>query len=101
VLKKIEADAAISVPEKLFKVVMEFQAKASLVKQINQRKKLGHDITEPSKEEMDQLGKEMAGQQLDFLLQQELVKREGTNISSQAKLGDGLLSVNGKTVPLR
>jgi uncharacterized protein YdgA (DUF945 family) len=101
VLKKIDADAAISVPEKLFRIVMELQAKASLVKQIEQRKKLGHEIATPSEEEMDQLGKEMAGQQLEILLQQELVKREGSNISTQAKLGDGLLSVNGKTVPLR
>jgi uncharacterized protein YdgA (DUF945 family) len=100
VLKKLEADAAITVPEKIVNVVMEMQAKAAMTKQIEQRKKLGHEIAEPSKEEMGQLVKQMAGQQLEFFLQQELVKREGTNISTKAKLADGLLSVNGKTVPL-
>ena len=100
VIKKLEADAAITVPEKIVKVVMEMQAKAAMTRQIEQRKKLGHEIATPSAEEMDQLVKQMAGQQLEFFLQQELVKREGANISTKAKLADGLLSVNGKTVPL-
>ncbi len=101
VLQKIEAEAALSLPEKLLKAVMEMQAKVALTRQIEQRKKMGHEITEPSKEELDKLGNEMAEQQLALLLQQELVKRDGTNISSKAKLGGGLLSVNGKTIPLR
>ena len=42
----------------------------------------------------------MAGQQLEFFLQQELAKRDGANIATKAKLVDGLLSVNGKTIPL-
>jgi uncharacterized protein YdgA (DUF945 family) len=100
VLKKLKADAAITVPEKIVNVVMEMQAKAAMARQIEQRKKLGHEIAEPSIEEMNQLVKQMAGQQLEFFLQQELVKREGKNISTKAKLSDGLLSVNGKTVPL-
>lgn len=100
VLKKLEADASISMPEKLFRTVAEMQAKVAMMRQIEQRKKLGHEIAVPSQEEMEQLAKEMTGQQLEFLLQQELVKREGANISTKAKLGDGLLSVNGKTVPL-
>jgi uncharacterized protein YdgA (DUF945 family) len=101
VLKKLEADAAITMPEKIFKLVVELQAKAALVQQIQQRKKLGHNIATPSKQEIENLGKEMAAQQLEVLLQQEFVKREGTIISTQAKLGDGLLSVNGKTIPLK
>ncbi len=101
VLQKLEAEAAISLPEKLFRAVMEMQAKVAMMRRIEQRQKLGHEITTPSEEELDNMGKEMSEQQLQFLLQQEIVKREGTNISSQAKLGSGLLSVNGKTIPLR
>lgn len=100
VLKKIEADAAISLPEKLFRTVMGMQAKLALMRQIEQRKKMGHEIAEPSPEELDKLSKEMVDQQLAFILQQELAKRDGTNISTNAKLGGGLLSVNGKTIPL-
>ena len=100
VLQKLDADASISMPEKLFRVLMEMQAKVAMMRQIEQRKRLGHEIATPSEEEMAQLSKQMVGQQLEFLLQQELVKREGANISTKAKLGDGLLSVNGKTVPL-
>ena len=101
VLQKLEADAAISLPEKLLKAVMGMQAKVALMRQIDQRKKMGHEITVPAKEELEKLSKEMVEQQLAFVLQQELAKRDGTNISSQAKLGDGLLSVNGKTIPLQ
>ncbi len=100
VLKKLDADAAITLPEKLFRMAAEMQAKAALLRQIEQRKKMGQEIETPSEEELDSMRKEMAQQQLDFLLQQELVKREGANISTQAKLSAGLLSVNGKTVPL-
>ncbi len=101
VLQKLEADAAITMPEKIYRTAMEMQARVGMMRQIEQRKKLGHEITVPSQEEIDQLSKQMSGQQLELLLQQELVKREGTNISSQAKLSDGLLSVNGKTIPLQ
>jgi uncharacterized protein YdgA (DUF945 family) len=101
VLQKLEADAAISMPEKVFKAIVEMQAKAALMRQIEQRKQLGHEIAAPSKEEMDNLSQEMASQQLEFLLQQEFVKQDGAIISTQAKLGDGLLSVNGKTIPLQ
>ncbi len=100
VLQKIEADAALSLPEKLLKAVMKMQAKVAIAQQIEQRKQMGQEITEPSKDELDKLGQEMVEQQLAFLLQQELVKRDGANISSNARLGGGMLSVNGKTVPL-
>lgn len=99
-LKKIVADAAISLPEKLLVAMMEMQAKVTLVQQIDMRSKMGQAVEVPSDEELDTLGKEMAKHQLEFLLQQGMLKRDGTDISSQAMLNDGLLSVNGKTVPL-
>jgi uncharacterized protein YdgA (DUF945 family) len=101
VLQKLEADAAISLPEKLLKAVMGMQAKVALMRQIEQRKKMGHEITVPSKEELDKLSEEMVEKQLTFLLQQEMAKRDGTVISSNAMLSGGLLSVNGKTIPLQ
>ncbi len=100
VLKKLEADAALSMPEKFVRAIMERQAQTILAQQFETRKKDDPDIQMPSEEEAADLRKKMADQQLEFFMQQGLLKRDKTNIFSEAKLSGGLLSVNGKTVPL-
>jgi uncharacterized protein YdgA (DUF945 family) len=87
-------------PEKFVMAIMERQMKPVVTRQIEQQKGNDPEAEGPSQEEIDAMVKQMAGQQLEFFLQQEMLKRDGKDISSNAKMSGGLLSVNGKTVPL-
>ncbi len=100
-LDKLNADASIRLPEKLLQSMLEAQAKQSVVQNIEMRKKMGESVDMPSPEEIQTVGKSMVEQRLGDLLQQGLLVRDEAYISSSAKLGGGLLSVNGKTIPLR
>ena len=100
ILKKLNADASIRLPEKLLRPLLEAQAKQSIIQHIEMRNKMGESVDMPSAEEIQTLGQDLVEQRLGDLLQQGVLVRDGTYLSSAAKLGGGLLSVNGKTIPL-
>ena len=54
----------------------------------------------PTPGELQEMVEAAATEQLDQLLVQGLVEREGSDIATVASLSNGLLTVNGKTVPL-
>lgn len=101
ILDKLNADASIRIPEKLLQSMLEAQARQSVIQHIEMRKKAGESVEMPSDEEIQAMGKTMVKQRLDELLQQGLLVRDGEYVSSAAKLVVGLLSVNGKTIPMR
>ncbi len=100
VLQKLNADASIRLPEKLLRSLLEKQAEQSVMQHIEMRNKMGESTEMPSTEEIQTIGQNLVEQRLGDLLQQGVLERDGEYISSTAKLGAGLLSVNGKTIPL-
>ncbi|MCP4128354.1 MAG: YdgA family protein [Gammaproteobacteria bacterium] len=100
VLGKLNADASLRMPEKLLRSMLEKQAQQSVRQQVEMRKQIGEEIAMPSEDELQLLGRDLVEQRLSGLLQQQMLVRDGEHISSNAKLGGGLLSVNGKTIPL-
>lgn len=100
ILNKLEAKAELQMPEPLFLALFEQQARQALVMQIQQQRMLGENVPEPDPEQMAARVAALAQQQLDGLLQQEILVRKGTDISTAASLRSGLLTVNGKSLPL-
>ncbi len=100
-LNKLNADASIRLPEKLLQSMLEAQARQSVVQHIEMRKNAGESVDMPSEEELQNMGQEMVKQRLDDLLRQGILVRDGDYLTSSAQLAVGLLSVNGKTIPLR
>ncbi|MEJ2529594.1 MAG: DUF945 family protein, partial [Gammaproteobacteria bacterium] len=100
-LDKLDANASIRIPEKLLQSMLAAQARQSLIQHIEMRKNAGESVEMPSEEELQKLGQEMVKQRLDDMLRQGILVRDGDYLTSSAQLAAGLLSVNGKTIPLR
>lgn len=99
-LQKLDADASIRLPEQMLRSVLEIQAKQKIRQHMEMRKNTGEAVDMPSEQEVELLGKSMIEQRLGELFQQEMLVRDGIYVSTSVKLGGGLLSVNGKTIPL-
>jgi len=64
------------------------------------RKQMDEELAMPTELEIHDLVQDLVQQQLGNLLRKNMLIRDGAYIYSSAKLGGGLLSVNGKTIPL-
>lgn len=100
ILNKLEAEAELQMPERLFLAMFKQQARQVVMMQIEQQRMLGEEVAEPDPEQMEVHIENMARQQLDGLLQQEILVRKGEDIATVASLRNGLLTVNGKSLPL-
>ncbi len=100
VLNKLKADASFRLPEELLRKMLGRQASQSIRQHFEMRKQMGEEIDMPTDEEITALGQDMVQKRLEDLLQQDVLIRDGEYITSSAKLTGGLLSVNGKTIPL-
>jgi len=100
ILNKLNADASIRVPEKLLRSMLGRQANQSFRQHFKMRKQMDEELAMPTELEIHDLVQDLVQQQLGNLLRQNMLIRDGAYISSSAKLGRGLLSVNGKTIPL-
>ncbi len=99
-LRKLNADGSVRLPETLLRGVLEIQAQQGLRQHFAMRIQTGEIEAMPSEQEIQTLGHDMIQQRLEGLLQQGLLIRDGEYLSSSAKLEGGLLRVNGKSVPL-
>lgn len=100
VLKKLIVDARLRMPEKFLRAAIEQQSRQSVIAQINQQRQLGEQVPDPDPEQLKLQTTMMAGKQIETLLAQEFLVRDGSDIATIANLQDGLLSVNGKSIPL-
>ncbi|MCW8944072.1 MAG: YdgA family protein [Sedimenticola sp.] len=100
VLNKLAGDASIQIPEKLFRMLMQQKVQADLLRQFEQRRLMDPDSEMPTAEQLAEMSSTLVERQLVVLLGQELLVKEGDAIMTNAKLSGGLLSVNGKTIPL-
>jgi len=95
-LQKLVGDASVQVPEPLVKQML---MGISLQQAMNSLNNSGNA------EEVDMAAlrsniEQLTTERIEMLIRQGFVERKGNMLVSQAKLKAGLLSVNGKTIPL-
>ena len=100
VVEKLVAEAKLSMPEHFYRLAFAQKAQGDIMRQLEQRKLMGQETEVPNPLQLQRMAEQVAGQQLQQLLTQEFLIRDGNDLKVQASLEDGLLSVNGKTIPL-
>lgn len=100
VLGKLAGEGFLRMPETLFRGLMKQKLRADLLRQFKQRRLADPDQPMPDEAQLEQLVERLSEQQFSLLLGQEILVREGGAVLTEATLADGLLSVNGKTLPL-
>jgi uncharacterized protein YdgA (DUF945 family) len=99
-LHKLDAQATLAMPESFFKAMFQQQALKSIQEQIALRRKLGEEVEELSGEDLNTLADSLAQQRVEGFIQQGVLVREEGQLSTMADLSGGLLTVNGKTIPI-
>jgi len=100
VLNKLEVETSLRIPEKLLLQLLEQQARVRLEQQNSPEHEESGGEAPLTPDQLMSLSRSEADRQLELWLSQEFLKREGKNILTMAKLSGGLLTVNGKNIPL-
>lgn len=100
-LGKLAADMSLRLPQRLLQLVLEQRVLNQIVQQYQQRESLGEEIEMPNAAQLQSMVEAEAEQQLSQLLGQGILEQDGDRLATVAVLADGLLTVNGKTVPLQ
>jgi len=100
VLNKLVADASLRMPKRLFMLMVRQKVEADLLRQFEQRRLINPESEMPTAEQLNEMVVTLAERQLNLLLDQEILVLQEEMIATQAMLSSGLLSVNGKTIPL-
>ncbi len=98
ILGKLVGEASVQIPEVLLLELLEKQARQQYQTLQQRRLKEGLTAVDPKKAEPD--FEQQSKQLLALWMRQQFAVRNGANISSVAVLSQGLLTVNGKTIPL-
>jgi len=96
-LSRIEGRAAVRVPETLLAAMLRQQARQQLARNAQAEE---DDTPAPAAEAIEAAAAQHATQQIESLVTQQLLTREGETLVLAALLRNGLLTVNGKTIPL-
>ncbi len=99
-LQKLDGVFELSMPEVYYQMLFRQQAKRALQQQLAWRRLQDEQATMPTPDELEAMAERLGRQQLDQLLRQEMLRREGKMLYTKASLADGLLTVNGKLLPL-
>ena len=100
VLNKLEMEASLRMPEKLLLQLLEQQARARLEQQNSPESEENGGEAPLTPDQLSSLSRSEADWQLELWLSQEFLKREGKDVLTVAALSGGLLTVNGKNIPL-
>jgi uncharacterized protein YdgA (DUF945 family) len=92
-LRRVEGSASLRVPEKIMAAMFRQQALQQLAAQAEEDGNVDLQSLEPA-------AAEFATQQIASLVAQEVLVREGGHLAAAAQWRNGLLTVNGKTIPL-
>ncbi len=95
-MEKLAAEASLRIPEKLFRRLLGQQIRLQIA-QLQQAEKISTDLTA---EQLDKLVADQVDGQLQQLVRQGVLERDGEYLATVARFSDGLLTVNGKTIPL-
>lgn len=97
---KLVADLSLRAPEKLFRSMLVQQSARRLKQQIAAMIEQGGEAPRLEQGELQQLIERQVDQQLSEWISQEVIVRDGSDLATVASLSSGLLTVNGKTIPL-
>jgi len=97
---KLIADLSLRMPEKLFRAMLIKQAGLKLDQQIAAIVEQGGEAPELDRDQLQQLVEHQVDEQLNHWLAQEIIQRDGSDLATLASLSSGLLTINGKTIPL-
>jgi len=97
---KLVADLSLRMPEKLFRSMLIKQIGQQLEQQMAAMIEQGGEAPELDRAQLQQLVERQVDEQLKHWLSQEIIERDGDDLATVASLSSGLLTVNGKTVPL-
>lgn len=99
VADRLVAEVELRMPEYFYRLAFVWKAQADILRQLEWRKLMGQEIETPPPIQLQEMASRVAEQQLQQLLTQDILLRDGSDLKIQATLKDGLLSVNGKTIP--
>lgn len=96
VLQRVQGKAALRLPEATLDALLRQQGRHQLAALAEEHA----DAEQPSAEEVEEVARQYAAQQIEALVTQQILVRDGSAITLAAELRNGLLTVNGKTIPL-
>lgn len=95
-LPRLHAEAEMEIPEKLLRLLQRSFSQQQVQTMLEQ----AEDPAEIDAAQLQQQLEAQSQQQLDMLIRQGFLKRENQRLTATALLKAGLLSVNGKMIPL-
>ncbi len=98
-IEKLVGEASLQLPETLLLKLIEQQAKQQYLA-IQQQRRLRGEVTDADASKPTPDFESQSKEILDLWIRQQFAVREGAQVSSLAVLSKGLLTVNGKTIPL-
>lgn len=94
-LQRLQGKATLRMPEVVLDALLRQQGRQQLIA----RAEKDGEAT-PSAEQADKAGRDYAAQQIETLVAQQLLARDGGAVTFAAELRNGLLTVNGKSIPI-
>jgi uncharacterized protein YdgA (DUF945 family) len=95
-LQHIQGKASLRLPEVILASLLREQGRQQLAALAEQ----DPEAAQPSAEEVEAMVGQFAAQQIETLVAQQLLVRDGGAVAVAAELRNGLLTVNGKSIPL-
>jgi len=95
-LQGVQGKAALRLPEVVLDALLRQQGRQRLAALAEEQ---GEDEL-PSADEVEEVAGQYAAQQIEALVTQNILVRDAGNLSLAAELRNGLLTVNGKSIPL-
>jgi len=99
-VSKLVADLSLRMPEKLFRRMLIQQTRLKVERQIAAMIDQGGEPPELDAGKLQQLVEKQVDGQLVQLVSQKIVERDGDDLATVASLSSGILTVNGKSIPL-
>lgn len=97
---KLVADLSLRMPEKLFRTMLIQQTRLQVERKISTMIEQGAEAPALEPGQLQQLVERQVDEQLSHWLSQQIIERDGEDLATVASLSSGLLTVNGKTIPL-
>jgi len=98
-LQNIDATANLLFDETLVRVIALAQAKSSIQSQVAAARSMGQDL-ELTDEQIDAMALEQYDLQMEMLVAQGIVGREGKKLKTSMTFKQGELMVNGQALPI-
>ncbi len=97
-LQKLVGDASLQIPESLLRQLMSNSTRQQLLMELGKNQDESVELPDP--ESIEELVEQQVSAQLESLIGQGLLERRGLDLVTVANLKAGLLSINGKMIPL-